>query len=298
MRTGVLGSIGINLPRMTYDSKGVDSRLFSLLDDCLGMIVDALRVKAATMFNLFTGGFLPCLSRSVMGEPYFRLENAPFLVGLVGLNEAVKIQTGKQLHESRSAVDFASRLLAHLSTEMARLYKKTGYRMALASGASEEAPQRFAELDVENYGWGMVFAQGTREAPHYTDLTVSPLDAPLSIEDRVTLEGSFQSFFTGGHLLPLELAEPKQTSEALLATTRNIVNSSNLGAFAYSRTYGYCANCRTIFGGQHQKCSQCNAFKSYTTFSRLSSNYQPLNRWPKAKAESLDKRHRYRLEKG
>jgi anaerobic ribonucleoside-triphosphate reductase len=297
LRTGVLGSVGINLPRIAYDSKGMDSRVFSLLDDCLGMVTDALRVKAAALYDLLTGGLLPCLSQSVMGEPYFRLENAPFLVGLVGLNEAVKIQTGKQLHESSSAKDFASRLLAHLSSETAKIWTKSGYRMALAYGASEEAPQRFAELDVENYGWGTVFAQGTRESPYYTDLTVSPLEAPISLEDRVTLEGRFQPLFTGGHLLPLELAEPKQTPEALLATTRDIVASSNLGAFAYSRTYGYCANCGTILGGQHQKCPQCNAFKTYTTFGRLSSNYQSLNDWPTAKVYALDKRHRYWLDK-
>ncbi len=297
LRTGILGSIGINLPRIAIDSKGADSRLFSLLDDCLGMVVDALRVKTATMYDLLSGGLLPRLSKNVMGEPYFRLDNAPFSIGLVGLNEAMKIQTGKQLHESRVAIDLASKLLTHLSSETARIHEKSGYRMALAPGASEEAPQRFAVLDVENYGWGTVFAQGTHEAPYYTDQTASPLEAPLSLQDRITIEGEFQHFFTGGHLLPLELAEPKQTPEALLATTRDIVNSSNLGSFTYSRTYGYCANCRTIIGGKHQKCPQCNAFRTYTTFGRLSSNYQPLNLWPPAKVMALERRHRYVLDK-
>ncbi len=297
LRTGILSSIGINLPRIAYDSKGVDSKLFSLLDDCLEMIVDALRVKTATMQDLFSGGLLPRLSKNVVGEPYFRLDNASFSIGLVGLNEAMKIVTGKQLHESRIAVDFASKLLTHISSEMASIYETTGHRMALASSASEEAPQRFAVLDVENYGWGTVFAQGTREAPYYTDQTASPLEAPLSLQDRITIEADFQHFFAGGNLLPLELAEPERTPGALLATTRDIVNSSSLGSFTYSRTYGYCTNCRIVIGGHHQKCPRCNAFGTYNTFGRLSGSYRPLKLWPPAKMLALDRRHRYTLDR-
>jgi len=279
MRTGVLGSVGINLPRIAYDSRGEDSKMLSLIDDHLAMVVDALKAKKAVLTGLLSEGFLPCLSRGVLGEPYFRLENAPFLIGLVGLNEAVKFHTGKQLHESRSAVDFASRLLVHLSSETAKLNAAYGYRILLAHSASEEAPQRFAVLDVEKYGWGTVFVQGTREAPYYTDLAVSSPEAPLSLRERVTIESRFQPLLSGGHLLPLELAEPRQAPEALMTATTDIVKSSSLGAFAYSRTYGYCVSCRAVFGGRHQKCPKCNAYRAYITFGRLSSKYQPLSLW-------------------
>jgi len=295
LRTGALGTVGINLPRIAYEAKGSEPKFLKILDEHLSLAVEALRIKAATTENLFTTGLPTFLSKSMVGEAYLRLKNTSFLIGLIGLNEVTKAWTEKQLHEDKGATDFASNVISHLSVEAGKLSRNTRFRIALAHGTMDEASQRFAELDAERYGWGVVNAQGTHDAPYYTDLTTSPLEADMTLRDRFRVEEVFHPILGGGHLLPIELDEPQQGGEALLKMTKEIVRAENIGDYTFTRTYGYCSNCEKTKGGHHQKCPDCGAVEAYTTFSRLSSSYSPSSHWPRSKAATLDGRRRYRL---
>lgn len=296
LRTGALGTVGINLPHMAYEAKGKESKLFNILDEHLSLAIEALKIKAASMDNLFSRGLLPLISGNIVGESYLRLKNTSFLIGLVGLNEATKACTGKQIHEGNEATSFASKIVSHLSVEAKKLSLSTGLRIALIQGDLGNASQRLAELDVERYGWAIVNAQGTRDTPYYTDLTVSPLESEITLHDRLRIEGNFQPLLKGGHLLSIELSEPQQDAAALLKTTKEIVQTENIGAYAFTRTYGYCLNCKKTQGGHRQKCPNCGAAEAYATFSRLASSYSSLNYWPKSKAFTFDGRQRYRLD--
>ncbi len=295
VRTGTLGTVGVNLPRIVYESKGNDSKLRNILSERLSLATEALRIKANSIESFFSNRLLSFISHSVADESYFRLKNAQFLVSLVGLNEATKSWTGKQIHEGEEASGFASKVLNQLSDEAGKLSQKTDDRIALTYGILDESPQRMAEMDVERHGWGIVNAQGSRDAPYYTDMTVSPLGADISLQERLRLESTFQPMALGGHFLPIELSEPLQDPESLLALTKDIVGSYNIGAYAFTRTYGYCYNCKKIQGGHNQKCSSCGTEEAYVTFSRLSSDYGSIDYWPKYKLNTLDSRKRYHM---
>ena len=295
VRTGDLGSVVINLPRLAYEARGRRSPFFDSLNDCLDMAVDALKIKYSAIEERMSGLLLPILSHEVAEEPYFRMKSAPLSVGFVGLNEAARIMVGEQLHEERRAVDFAIRLVNHMASQAKELSQRTGFRIAVSQSIDNEAAQRLAELDIEKYGWGTVFAQGTREAPYYTDLTVVPLEAEISLKDRLQIESAFHPLLTGGHLTLIELEEPEIDPEALLGMTKEICQSYNIGAYAFTRSYGYCQNCRQIFSGQLQKCPRCKSMEGFVRYSRLSSKYLPLALWPQAKREVINRRMRYIL---
>ena len=126
-------------------------------------------------------------------------------------------------------------------------------------------------------------------------MTVSPLDADISLSERLNLESTFQPMARGGHFLPIELSEPLQDSESLLSLTKDIVQSHNIGAYAFTRTYGYCYNCMKTQGGHNHKCTNCGTEEAYATFSRLSNDYCSINYWPKYMLQTLDSRKRYRM---
>ena len=295
IRTGTLGTVGINLPRVAYEAKGSESKFLNALGDHVSMAAEALKTKATAIESLLTSGLLSVLSKPTPDEHYFRSRNATFLIGLIGLNEAMKALTGKQMHEDKTAVSLATKTVSQLSAEARKVSLTTGFRVDLSHGGIEEASQRLAELDVERYGWGVVNAQGTHDTPYYTDVTAAPLEAGISLQERLRLEGAFHPLLRGGHLLPIELPEPQNNPETLLRTSKDIIKGGNIGAYAFTRTYGYCFNCSRTQGGIHQKCTNCGATEAYTTYSRPSATYEPLYRWPKGKASTLEKRARYTL---
>ena len=71
-------------------------------------ILGALKRKHKAIDKRLSQGLLPFLAKDIAHEPYLRMGNMAFNISLVGLNEAVRLHTGKQLYEDRAAVDYAA----------------------------------------------------------------------------------------------------------------------------------------------------------------------------------------------
>jgi anaerobic ribonucleoside-triphosphate reductase len=292
MRTGSIGSIVVNLPRLALEFSRDDRRFLRALSESLKTILGALKQKHKAIEKRISQGLLPFLAQNIANEPYLRMGNTSFNISLVGLNEAVRIHTGKQLYEDREAVDYATKVLGHLSLEAKKLSWKSGFRLGLSQTINTAASTRFAELDVKKYGWENVVAQGSASSPYYTSLGAVPLEADVSLEDRLRVEGCFPPLLNGGHLSFIELEEPHRSPDALLKTSARICQL-NIGAFAYTRSYSYCLNCKRCFGGLEKKCPECKTVKNYVHYSRLGPYYLPLDSWPPTQQTRSTQRKKY-----
>lgn len=292
MRTGNLGTIAVNLPRLALEFPRDDRRFLRGLSNYMKTALTALKRKHKAIKKRLNQALLPLLSQEIANEPYLRLENTPFNISVVGLNEATKIQTDKQLYEDARAVDYATKILGHMALEAKKLSWKSGFRMGLSQSVNSEASTRFAELDVKKHGWKNVFAQGSESSPYYTDTGAIPLEADVSLEERLRIEGGFHKHLNGGHLSLIELEEPERSPKALLKISRHICQTS-IGAFAYTRSYGYCLNCKKSVGGLQKKCPECKTVKNFLQYSRLSSYYLPVKHWPSTQQTRRAQRKKY-----
>ncbi len=292
LRTGSLGTVAVNLPRLALEFPGDDRKFLRGLSNYLKISVTALKGKNKAIKKRLNQALLPLLSQEIANESYLRLENTPFNISVVGLNEATKIQTDKQLYEDARAVDYAAKILGHMALEAKKLSWKSGFRIGLSQSVNNEASTRFAELDVKKHGWKNVFTQGNENSPYYTATGVVPLEADISLEDRLRIDGSFHKHLNGGHLSLIELEEPERSPEALLKISRHICQTS-IGAFAYTRSYGYCLNCKKSFGGLQKKCPECKTVKNFLGYSRLSSYYLPVKHWPPTQQTRRAQRKKY-----
>ena len=159
--------------------------------------------------------------------------------------------------------------LNELSDEIEKYSKKPETRAALAMVPASYAAKRLASLDAEKYGWGTVHAKGTKEKPFYTDLVALPLDVPTFWKDRIKVEEQFHQLTPGGHLAVIPLADEPQKSDDLLAITRDIVASTQVGLHVFNRNIAYCAVCRQIFYGTLEKCPSCGSVNMLESFSRV-----------------------------
>jgi len=65
------------------------------------------------------------------GNPYIDLEKSTFIIGVIGLNEAVEFLIGKQLHENEEAARTGMKLIAHMYRRIHEFKKKTGLSLQL-----------------------------------------------------------------------------------------------------------------------------------------------------------------------
>jgi len=277
MRTSSIDDVLINLPRLVYESDGKKAEFFRLLDEQLEMALRALEIKYLTIKQRVRENLLPFLTQRVNGDHYFRVENSTRLVGFVGLSEAVESFAGKALHEDGKALGLAEEILSYIHSGVRKSMRKPETRPVAAMIPGCEAARRLAELDVERYGWARVRVRGSKEQPFYTDLVAVPIQAGVTLEERLGIEERLQQQATGGHLTVLQLEDGEQNPDTLLSLTKRIVTTSRVGLFTYNRNFAYCSRCRKTFSGQQSKCPVCGSVDSLVNFSRVSAKYMPIS---------------------
>jgi ribonucleoside-triphosphate reductase len=276
LRTGSIGSVLVNLPRVVYESKGNTARFYELLDEQLEMALRALEIKYQTIKQRVRENLLPFLTQKANGDQYARIENSTRLVGFVGLNESVESFAGKALHEDSKALSLAEEIMKNIYNSVRKSMRKPETRPVSAMIPGFEAARRLAELDVEHYGWAQVRVKGTKEQPFYTDLVGVPLQTILSQDERLKIEERLQLQAPGGHLALIQLADGEQSPDELLSVTKGLVTTSKIGFFAYSKNFAYCNQCRKTFSGQQSKCPTCGSVGTLINFGRVSSKYKVM----------------------
>jgi ribonucleoside-triphosphate reductase len=255
----------------------------------LGLALRALEIKYQTIKQRLKEGLLPFLSQKVNGNQYLRLENASRLVSFVGLNETVQSFLGKSIYEDKATLDFAEQIVKIFSDTKGRYARKPETRVSLAMAPNPDAAQRLAELDIEKYGWGTVSVRGKKENPFYTDLVAAPLDAKITLEERLNIEERIHKLSSGGHLAILRLHNSEQSAEEFLSTTKLIVKNYDVGLYVYDRDITFCENCKENFYKVLFKCPRCGSANMLTSFGRAPARHLPMPFWGPAQRLLLDK---------
>jgi hypothetical protein len=135
-----------------------------------------------------------------------------YLVGMVGLNELVRISTGKHLHESSTALKLGLKIVAHMKKQIDKLSRKTGMRLILEQSPAETTAYRFARLDLRYFSPGAGrFIRGdvVRGGLYYTNSTNLDISVKMKPFERVRQEGLFHSLIEGAALTNLRLEEER-----------------------------------------------------------------------------------------
>jgi len=274
VRTSCIDNVLINLPRVSYDAEGSHAKFNELLDEQLEMALRALEIKYLTIRQRLREGLLPFLTQKAGGDQYFRLENSTRLIGFVGLNEASESFTGKPLIEDSKSLSFAEGTMKRLLGEVRKSAKRPETRPVLSMIPSGEAAKRLAELDVERYGLARVRVRGGKEQPVYTDMVAVPPQSSAPFLEVSKVEESFHQLSPGGHLAKFELADKETDPNELMSTTRQLVTTSRLGLYTYSRHLTFCARCQKTFFGLQPKCLLCGSVDAVTFYKRLPEKYR------------------------
>ncbi len=274
IRTACLDRVTLNLPRAAYEAEKDRDQFFRNLSDLSEMGLRALDIKSRVILRRAQEGLLPFLVPKEVRDSYLRLENSSYLVGFVGLNEAVYAVTGKAMHEGEEALNFAEEILSHLLKEQKSYTRNRKLRFALGLTPDYDAAKRLAELDIERYGLSDVHVPSGRDHPYYTNMMVVPSEANLPLDDLLRIESRFEALAPGSHLTKIPLEEPEADAEKLLALTRRVVQDHRIGLYTFDRNLTYCGNCQKTFFGEKTKCPECGSVNAVTRFSREPARYR------------------------
>jgi anaerobic ribonucleoside-triphosphate reductase len=301
MRYCALQNVTLNLPRIAYQARGDDSRLFSEISRRLELAAQAHLQKKAfieRLLSLGESGPLGLLTMRQDGEPYLRLARASYLIGMVGLNELVQAHLGQELHESPEALRFGLKVIAHMKLLADRLSQKHGMHFVLEQTPAESTAYRFAKLDLEQHdGVAARCVKGDLDTGHvyYTNSTYLNVGARVNPIDRVRLEGLFHPIIEAGALTHVWLGESRPSRESLANFVIKVFRWTQNDQIAFSPEFTTCLDCGRTQRGLRDSCGQCGSLR-VEGITRITGYFSKTSSWNKGKLGELRDRHRTGLD--
>ena len=272
LRTGCLGCVTINLPRIVQECEKDKNEFFDLAKERFELAARALGVKNNAL-KQFGKNSLPFLLKNVNGDVYFRLENCSRIINLAGLKEAVEAFTEKSIN-SEEGRRFSEEIIQSILAFRQKVGRKHGKRLYPVILSNSEASERLAQLDIEKYGVAKVKFSGTREKPYYSTVRKAQIKAGdiLSIPpEMLNATQKTRGLSAGGALDIIDLGGAEFKPEALMDLTLRLIQNQSTEFFTYNRTISYCDNCKKSWFGTQHKCPSCGSMSNLTNFDRFTS---------------------------
>ncbi len=297
MRYCALQNVTINLPRLGYKSNKDDAALLSNLSAMLELAVKAHLEKKAFIEQLLAhgeNGPLALLTMNKDGSPYIRMKRATYLIGMVGLNELVKVHTGEELHESTKALKFGLKVIAHMKLLTDKLNKQHGMRFVLEQTPAESTAYRFAKLDLRYHSPEALHTVKGNIAEgqvYYTNSTYLAVSSQINPIERVRMEGLFHPIIEAGALTHVWLGESRPSQESLANFVVKVFKNTQNDQIAFSPEFTSCNSCGRTGRGLRSSCSFCSS-TDVEGITRITGYFTKVSSWNKGKIGELHDRNR------
>jgi ribonucleoside-triphosphate reductase len=294
MRYSAMQNVTINLPRIAYEAKGDDTRLFSILTERLTLAAKAHLQKKSFIEKLLAlgeSGPLALLCMDQDGESYLRMRRVTYLIGMVGLNEMVQFHTGRQLHESDDAIKFGLKIIAHMNLVCSKLARMRGMRFVLEQTPAESTAYRFAKLDMKVFPEAQRVVKGclAEDEIYYTNSTLFNVAASVDAIDRVKKEGLFHPLIEAGSLTHVWLGETRPSPESMGQFVKKTFKQTQNDQVAFSPELTSCVKCGRTSRGLNDYCPYCRSDK-VEQITRITGYFTKVSSWNKGKIGELKER--------
>ncbi|MFH1450614.1 MAG: anaerobic ribonucleoside-triphosphate reductase [archaeon] len=255
MRYSAMQIATLNLPRIAYQAKGDDDKLFELILERLRLIGKGhvqKRKFIKRLIDMDSRGPLGMLTMKGDGENYYRFDKASFLLGMVGLNEMVQFHTGQQLHESDDAFKLGLRVIATMKKEAERLREEHGMKFVIEQTPAESTAHRLARLDMQMFPeQAKTVIKGYPELNeiYYTNSTQLNVSVPVNPIERVKKEGQFHPMIEAGSISHIWLGEARPDPSSISNFVKKVFKETLNDQIAFSPEFTHCADCGKTMRG-------------------------------------------------
>jgi anaerobic ribonucleoside-triphosphate reductase len=278
-------------------AKNDDTKLLNLVTERFLLAVKAHQQKRVFMEKLLAlgeNGPLALLTMNRDGTPYLRFNLASHLIGMVGLNEMVQIHTGEEMHESKKALKFGLKVLAHMNLLTEKIRRQENMKIVLEQTPAESTSYRFARLDLRYFSPAsgrVVKGDIASGEVYYTNSTHLNVKYAMNPIERVTTEGLFHPLIEAGSISHVWLGEAQPSKEAIADFVIKTFKYTTSDQIAFSPEFTTCNKCHRTSRGIADTCSFCGS-ADVDGITRITGYFTKVSSWNKGKLGELKDRYR------
>ena len=296
LRTCGFGNVTINLPQCAYKAKHAkdaapgDTDVFTLLlvevDRMMDIVAKAHMQKKEFLSSIMVPGapMWQIAKPANDGKPYMRLEDCVYIIGMIGLNDALEYLYGKQLHESDEMMDLGLKLITHMFMRAKEYTKQYGVQFKLEESPAESAARRLAKTDLVYWRDDAlkVFKGGTEDAAYYTNSIHLAASAPVDIVERIRKQSMYHSVIESGAIIHAFIGEEQPEPGAVADLVTKIWLNTQCAQITFSPEFTYCLACGSVQRGLKEDCNACGS-KDVVGETRVVGYFSRIQNWTKSK---------------
>ncbi len=258
-------NVTINLPQCAFKAgRGNYAKVFTEIEKSLDICVKAHLQKKKFARALMSGPSMPLWQIGKMaadGRPYVDLDQATYIVGVIGLSECLAYLTGQELHEGSDALRLGMKIISHLYFCIKEMGKRYGMKITIEESPAESAARRLAKIDLKNYPDAAEFMRGSLESDevYYTNSVHLRPDAADGIVDRIMKQAKFHSLIESGAIIHAFIGETRPSAGAISSLVRKTFEKTKAAQLTISPEFTICRSCHKVGAGISEKCPHCGA---------------------------------------
>lgn len=301
-------NVTVSVPQAAYraarrGSDDIFQRFYDELDSTMELAVQAHLQKKEVIADMMSGPGRPLwqIGRvSCDGKPYVDLESCTYIIGLIGVNDAVNFLIGQNLHESKDAARLGLKIVAHMFLKIKKLAKKYNLKFTLEESPAESAARRLAKTDLVYYrDEAEDIVKGDNEdVVYYTNSIHLTADAPVTLVDRIREQAKYHSMIESGAITHAFVGEERPSPESVAQLMRDVFFRTQSAQVTISPEFTYCNACSHTMRGLQEECGSCGS-EDVVGETRVVGYFSKIQNWNKSKRYGelvARQRGRYQVE--
>jgi len=218
---GNLSFTSINLPRVALKSIRNKTSFYRELERVLNLAIEQLyhrfsiqaKLRVKDMPFLMGQGLYLDSEKLKADDPIEpAIIHGTLSVGFIGLAETLKVLTGEHHGESKAARHFGEEIVSFMRQKVDEAAERYNLNYTFLATPAEGLSGRFVQLDRKEFG----IIPGVTDKDYYTNSFHVPVDYPISIAEKMAIEGPFHKYANAGHISYVELpSSPVHNLDAL-----------------------------------------------------------------------------------
>ena len=294
-------NVTINIPQAAYRASRAGKRtlegLINEVENTLEIAAQAHLDKRAKSAEMMSGPGRPLYQigrEACDGRPYVELDKCTYIMGLIGVNDAIKFICGAELHESDEAMDLALKLAAKMFFKVKELTKRYGIKFTLEESPAESAARRLARTDLVyfNEEASQTIRGDSEDVAYYTNSIHLTPEAPVTLVERIRKQSYFHSIIESGAIIHAFIGEELPSAESIAKLISNTFHLTQAAQVTVSPEFTLCYACSQTSRGLKETCPYCGS-DNVAGETRVVGYFSKIQNWNKSKryGELLD-RHR------
>jgi anaerobic ribonucleoside-triphosphate reductase len=301
-------NVTVNIPQAAFrasrrDGDDVMSGLLDELDRTMNLAAQAHQQKKTRIAEMMSGPghtLWQIGQPSNDGKPYVDLDTCTYIIGLIGLNDAIQFLTGDQLHESEEALRLGLKIVAHMFLRTRQLSEQYGLKFTLEESPAESAARRLAKTDLVYFREEArkVVKGEDEEYAYYTNSVHLSADAQVSLVERIRQQAKFHSMIESGAITHAFVGEERPSAEAIARLMKETFHRTQSAQVTISPEFTFCNDCTHAMRGLLETCTRCGSENVYGE-TRVVGYFSKIQNWNKSKRYgelSARQRGRYAVE--